>query len=227
MSPSKPTPWSRFLVSTCVTAILLLAGCDSASGPPAIASASTPSAPTSASSVAASSAPPSAPGRTPAGTPVDVAGVPTAPARATRKPAHPAPDFELKDVDGKTWKLSALRGKGVILSFWFIGCPPCRAEAPYLSELAERYRDKGLVVLAVDVRPEESRDDVSDFRATENVKHVLLPQGNAVATKYGVNRTPTTFFIDPDGEIYSNHRGFDPVLGIGQLELPARAVLPK
>ena len=67
------------------------------------------------------------------------------------KPGSKAPDFDLTSVSGGRIKLSSLRGKAVWLCFWRVGCPPCRQEMPYLQSLHAKYRDRGLVVLGVNV----------------------------------------------------------------------------
>src|SRR5205085_173417 len=57
--------------------------------------------------------------------------------------AKPAPDFSLVALDGKTISLASLRGKVVVLNFWFPACAPCRAELPLMQKLYEQYRPKG------------------------------------------------------------------------------------
>jgi outer membrane lipoprotein-sorting protein len=67
------------------------------------------------------------------------------------KPGAKAPDFDMTSVDGGRIKLSDFRGKAVWLCFWRAGCPPCRQEMPYLQSLYATYRDRGLVVLGINV----------------------------------------------------------------------------
>lgn len=71
--------------------------------------------------------------RIPTGGNVAAGALPPAPAVG-----HPAPDFTVTDVNGKTFKLSALRGTPVVLNFWATWCPPCRAELPELQAGSQR-----------------------------------------------------------------------------------------
>src|SRR5260221_494161 len=61
-----------------------------------------------------------------------------------------APDFTLTTFDGKTVRLSDLKGKVVVLNFWATWCGPCRAEAPQLQALWQKYKDRGVLFLGVD-----------------------------------------------------------------------------
>src|SRR5262245_28383227 len=66
-------------------------------------------------------------------------------------------DYALKDVNGKTVSLADFKGRPILLNFWATWCPPCKAETPYLIELADKYKAQGLVVLGVsfDDSPED------------------------------------------------------------------------
>jgi thiol-disulfide isomerase/thioredoxin len=111
-----------------------------------------------------------------------------------------APDFELKDLDGKTVSLRGLRGRPVLLNFWATWCPPCRAEMPYLQQVFEEWQGKELAVLTIDIG--ESRATVQNYLQSYNLAlPVLLDTKKTVAYKYGFRYVPTTFFIDKDGVI--------------------------
>jgi len=62
-----------------------------------------------------------------------------------------APEWSLKDADGKTVHSSDFKGKVVILDFWATWCPPCKAEIPGFIALQNEYGKKGLVVVGISV----------------------------------------------------------------------------
>ncbi len=88
--------------------------------------------------------------------------------------------------------------------------------------MADKYGKKGLIVLAVNIRPNETADQIKGFARGLGLKHVLLQNGAAAASTYHVRGTPTTFFIDSQGSIVEREEGFD----AAKLEAGARAVLP-
>lgn len=114
-----------------------------------------------------------------------------------------APDFTLKDLNGKTVKLSDYRGKVVIVNFWAVWCKYCKQEMPDLNELnAELEKDNEAVILAVDAQ--ESSDTVKNYLSSNKINlKVLLDQDGSVTQTYGVSGFPTTFIINKDGTLYT------------------------
>ena len=111
-----------------------------------------------------------------------------------------APDFTLTDLDGNSVRLQDLRGQVVFLNFWATWCPPCRAEMPDIEALHRKYRDRGVVVLGVDLRESESgvRAYVEGGGYTWTF---LIDTTGQVAAAYRVSAIPTSFFIDKEGTI--------------------------
>jgi DsbE subfamily thiol:disulfide oxidoreductase len=125
---------------------------------------------------------------------------------ATPRLGEPAPSFSLVSVDGSTTSLADLRGRPVLLNFWASWCPPCRGEMPDLDRVAGEYRDRGLVVVGVDL--EEDREPVLRYAQTLGLQlSLLLDQGGAVATRYNVTGLPTSYFVDRDGLIRDRNVG--------------------
>ena len=114
-----------------------------------------------------------------------------------------APDFTLKDMDGKEVKLSDYRGKIVILNFWAVWCKYCIQEMPDLNELNNILtKDNDAVILAVD--SQEKPDTVKKYLTDNKISlHVLLDQSGSVTQTYSVEGFPTTFIINKDGSVYN------------------------
>ncbi len=109
-----------------------------------------------------------------------------------------APNFRLATTYGTLVTLSDLRGNPVLLNFWATWCPPCRSEMPAMQKVHDQMRDKGLVVLAVDV--EEQGGDVADYKRSLGITFATpLDQLGDVSGGYHVVALPSTFIIDKDG----------------------------
>lgn len=131
----------------------------------------------------------------------------------------PAPAFSMKLVanaaalaqagagDAPTQvSLDDLRGRAVILDFWATWCGPCQAEAPILNKVAERYKDKGLVVIGVNTSEEDgyARPWALRHGITYPITH---DDANGVADKYLVKSLPTLVFISRDGKVLDVKQG--------------------
>ena len=125
---------------------------------------------------------------------------------------EPAPQFQLELLDGGTMDMSAHRGEHVvILDFWATWCSPCRRGMPVLAEVAEAYKDKGVVVYAVNQgeTPEKVR---AYLEKTELKLTVALGKGSKVGDLYGVRGIPHTAIVGKDGTLQAVHVGFAPDL---------------
>lgn len=108
--------------------------------------------------------------------------------------------FTLTDLDGKPIRLSDLRGRAVWVNFWASWCPPCQAETPTLRAMDERYRERGLTLIAVQVQ--ETVGDGRGYAATYGLEYSIgADVSAAVFRTYRVFALPTQFFIDPAGVI--------------------------
>jgi peroxiredoxin len=117
-----------------------------------------------------------------------------------------APDFALQDLSGKVVKLSAQKGKVVLIEFWATWCPPCRESIPWLNKMQKHYAEKGLVILAVSV-DEGGWDDVQKFAAEHKITYPVLQGTEDVSGKYLVRLIPAMFLVDKQGIIKKQYMG--------------------
>ena len=111
--------------------------------------------------------------------------------------------YQLADLDGKPIRLADLRGKAVWVNFWTTWCPPCQSEVPILRDLAERYRDRGLVLVGISVQ-ETSPADVKAYADRYELGYTIGFDGSGkIFHAYKGYALPTQVFIDPNGVIAS------------------------
>jgi peroxiredoxin len=122
-------------------------------------------------------------------------------------PPPPAPEFRLKDINGKSFSLRDYGGKVVLLNFWATWCPSCKFEMPSMDAFHKELGDKGLVVLAVNVR--ESVDEVKAFFQEHRLSFpALLDEDGDVFERFNVWSLPTTFIIGKKGELLGKVIGY-------------------
>jgi len=118
-----------------------------------------------------------------------------------RLPESPAPDFSLTDLNGKTFKLSAKRGKTVLLFFGTTWCPACRQQFPLCKEIYNKYNSRGLEFVYINIM--EPRGKVARFVQANALPFRILLDDNAnVANTYEVIGVPTFVLINKDGKIF-------------------------
>lgn len=120
-----------------------------------------------------------------------------------------APDFSVEMLDGRTIKLSELRGKVVMLCFWATWCPPCRQEMAHLQEgVIDHFAGKDLVVLPISRG--EKREVVEKFIADNGYTFgVGLDPERAIYDMYASNFVPRTFIINKAGRVVYRVAGYD------------------
>jgi peroxiredoxin len=108
-------------------------------------------------------------------------------------------DFTLSDIQGNSWTLSSLKGKVVLVNFWATWCPPCRKEMPDLNAFYARFKDQGLVILAIS---DEDMATVKPFIDKAGYTYpILLDPGRKVNTLYQVDGIPKSFVYDREGKL--------------------------
>ncbi len=115
-----------------------------------------------------------------------------------------APDFKMKTIDGKTFKLSQLKGKTVVLDFWASWCPDCRKDAPEVVRMHREYAAKGIefVGVSMDTDVEAWRKACQQFGITfTQVSELKKFKETDIAKSYGVKWIPSMVVIDKDGQV--------------------------
>lgn len=130
--------------------------------------------------------------------------------RAEVKPVdkrNAAPEFTLKDTDGRTVKLSDYKGKVVLLNFWATWCGPCKIEIPWFMDFEQQYKDQGFSVLGV-AMDDDGWQVVRPFLAEHKVNYRVMVGDEVTAQLYqGLDSLPTTFVLDREGRIAQTHVG--------------------
>lgn len=125
---------------------------------------------------------------------------------AALRAGRPASDFSVQLFSGGALRLADQRGKVVVVNFWASWCPPCREEAPVLERAWQAYKDKGIVLVGVDVW-----DTEADARAFMKEFGITYPNGpdpnGEIAIEYGLTGVPETWFIDREGRLVRRWTG--------------------
>ncbi|HEV8662328.1 MAG TPA: TlpA disulfide reductase family protein [Candidatus Methylomirabilis sp.] len=126
---------------------------------------------------------------------------------------HAAPDFTTPDVEGRPVRLADFRGnRAVLLNFWATWCVPCRQEMPTMEQAYQKYKDRGLEILAVSIDVGHLpvvAATVAQFLEELNLTFpALLDPEMEVARRYRVFGIPVTFLIDREGIIRAREQGF-------------------
>lgn len=122
---------------------------------------------------------------------------------ATTGPAH---GFNLPTTKGNV-SLDSLRGHVVYLDFWASWCDPCKKSFPWMDKIQQKYADKGLRIVAVNL--DRKQENVEKFLTTHPASFtVVFDPAATLPPLYDVKVMPSSFLIDKDGNIVSTHTGF-------------------
>jgi len=104
----------------------------------------------------------------------------------------------LEDIDGNKHTLESLKGKVVLMNFWFIHCKPCVAEIPDLNMLKKKFNDKDVVFLAVAL---DSKKSLDKFLETHDFDFTIIPKGRELAERLKIPHYPYNVILDKTGKI--------------------------
>jgi thiol-disulfide isomerase/thioredoxin len=150
-------------------------------------------------------------------------------ARAQLRERSPFPHFSAVDLDGAVVDTEKLAGKTIILGFWSIYCSSCIQEMPHLVALYNAYKEKGLVVLGINLdvlQPEKAAEFMEEsLNLTVPYPTVVDDQRKSIANSLGVGVLPATILVDTNGTVQLFHVGYKPGFE-GRLEEAIKKHLP-
>ena len=125
---------------------------------------------------------------------------------------RPAASFDVKDLEGKSYTLSALKGKPILLDFWATWCKPCAESAPTLERISKEFKDR-LVLLAINVG--ESRRIVDAYLKPNPMHYpVIMGSDFGIDKAFDVSAFPTFVLIGSDGNIAAQQIGYNGEAGL-------------
>jgi cytochrome c biogenesis protein CcmG/thiol:disulfide interchange protein DsbE len=120
---------------------------------------------------------------------------------------EPAPPFSLATTHGETIALPNLRGQVVYVDFWASWCGPCRRSFPWMNEMQQRYGDRGLTIIAINV--DRRRADAERFLQSNAARFaVVFDDHGATSEAYSVKGMPSSYLIDARGNVVDVEQGF-------------------
>ncbi len=116
-----------------------------------------------------------------------------------------AGDWSVKDKDGTRYRLSALKGKWVLVNFWAPWCPPCLEEMPDLAAVQKQHKNLVVIGIAVMYR---KKQEVLDVVRSKGLTYPIVLGDEDIASQFGeMEGLPTSYLYGPTGELVGRHEG--------------------
>ena len=109
-----------------------------------------------------------------------------------------AKDFIATDIDGNKISLESLKGKIIVLNFWFPECRPCITEMPELNALVEKYKKEDVVFLSITF---DNKEKIKKFLTSRDFNYTHITDNETILSDYDISIFPTHILIDDKGEI--------------------------
>ena len=120
-----------------------------------------------------------------------------------------AADFSATTLGGQTVKLSAMRGKVVLVDFWASWCEPCKKELPLLARMAPRLKAKGIEIVAINI--DDNKQNAEAFVRQHGLALTVVNDSDkSIVGKYEPPKMPTSFSVDRNGVVRAVNDGFEP-----------------
>lgn len=117
-----------------------------------------------------------------------------------------APNFLLKDAEGKDVSLDSLKGKVVLVNFWATWCHGCQTEIPWFVEFQRQYADRGFVVVGISL-DDDGWKSVGPWLQEKKVNYPIVIGTPTLGKEYGLDGMPLTVLVDQQGRIANVHPG--------------------
>jgi thiol-disulfide isomerase/thioredoxin len=122
-------------------------------------------------------------------------------------PGDAPPPVDMADLGGKKVDLKVLEGKVVVIDFWASWCGPCKEEMPVLESLHQKYAERGLVIVGINI--DRSAKKMNKFLKSTSVTFRIVHDPKiTIAQKYEPSTMPSSYFIGRNGKLRYIHEGF-------------------
>jgi peroxiredoxin len=118
-----------------------------------------------------------------------------------------APGWQLPMMDGKLLSLAGLRGKTIVVDFWFKDCSPCVLQMVELESLRKKYANKNIVFLGINIKDDNS-SELEEFLQRRGINATIVMNGSAIRQPYRVSGAPVLYVIDKNGKIIYAQDGY-------------------
>jgi peroxiredoxin len=123
-----------------------------------------------------------------------------------------APNWELPLLSGGTLNFSNLKGKIIVMDFWYKACAPCQKQMIALQKLHDQFEKNKVVFIGVNTIDDPEKDKLELFLKNRNITMPSVYNGRSIESKYGVSASPALFIIDKEGKILFTLDGYSDTL---------------